>query len=595
MASSSGAASDPFEFFKNESSNADAVIRTEAMNKIIIILAVLGPEKSRDLMVPYLETKIGDLDQVLLAMSQKLGDFVPYIGGPEHTPCLIPLLELLCGIEETTVRVAACGSISKILLQLTPESSYRTQAVAYFDLFSRLSNTEDEGATEIFCSRVSAAYVLPETYKVLPPELQAQLLETFSNKLLGDDMAIVKRAAANSFLRTLSYCADPKKKQEEFLEMFKKILADENPTVKLIGIESLSTYAMELKEIGAMQVLTTEILPLVKAATEDPSWTVRKTIAHKFGRFAKTFTATEVTEEVFPGLINLIQDQEPDVRTLALKEMLAYLEPVGATHYLSVFVPKAVQLVDDPMSDSRKILTLLLIDVAAKVGAVAVAQHLSDLIMRLTVDEDPLVRLRVLQRLDLVAEEAPSLCTRLTEPLKTMFGDSNWRVRKQAALAAPGIMRSMGKEYLMQHFLPDLLKLLHDGVDEVRTAATTSLPKIAAIGGTEWAYEAIFPAIRSMANSEFLVRLSMLTALQGLIESNLAGSFQSEALALLVATTNDKVPNVRLRAAQVLGAACVAVGPENARAQIRPVLSALQTDKDRDVVFFATESMKLCA
>lgn len=589
------ASADPFEFFKAESSNADAVVRTEAMSKVIFILAVLGPEKSRDLVVPYLQTKIGDLDQVLLAMSLKLGDFVPYIGGPEQSTCLIPLLEQLCGIEETTVRTAVCGSISKILLQLTPESSYRTQAVAYFDLFTRLSSTDEEGATEIFCSRVSAACIVPEIYKVLPDELRAQLLEAYNSKLLSDDMAIVKRAAANSFLRMLSYCPDASKKGDEFLAMLKRILTDENPTVKLIGIESLSSYAAELKESGASAVLTAEILPLVKAAAEDPSWMVRKTIAQKYGRFAKSFSATEVVEEVFPGLISLVQDQEPDVRSLALKEMLAFLEPVGAAQYLSVFVPIAVQLVDDPISDSRKVLTLLLVDVAARVGAQAVAQHLSDLVLRLTVDEDPLVRLRVLQKLDLIGEETPSLCTRLTEPLKTMLGDSNWRVRKQAALASPGIMRSMGKEYLQQNFLAGLLALLHDGVDEVRTAVTTALPKIAAVGGTEWAYEHVFPAIRSMANSEFLVRLSMLTALQGLIESNLAGSFQSEALALLVAATNDKVPNVRLRAAQVLGAACVAVGPENARAQIRPVLSALQADKDRDVAFFATQSLKMCA
>lgn len=586
---------DPFEFFKAESSNADAVVRTEAMSKVIFILAVLGPEKSRDLVVPYLLTKIGDLDQVLLAMSLKLGDFVQYIGGPEHSTCLIPLLEQLCSIEETTVRTAVCGSISKILLQLTPESSYRTQAVAYFDLFTRLSSTDEEGATEIFCSRVSAACIVPEIYKVLPDELRAQLLEAYNTKLLSDDMAIVKRAAANSFLRTLAYCPDARKKQEEFLAMLKRILADENPTVKLIGIESLSSYATELKEIGASAVLTAEILPLVKAATEDPSWTVRKTITQKYGRFAKSFSATEVAEEVFPGLMNLVQDQEPDVRSLALKEMLAFLDPVGAAQYLSVFVPIAVQLVDDPIPESRKILTLLLVDIAAKVGPQAVAQHLSDLVLRLTVDEDPLVRLRVLQKLDLIGEETPSLCTRLTEPLKTMLGDSNWRVRKQAALASPGIMKSMGKEYLQQHFLVGLLVLLHDGVDEVRTAVTTALPKIAAVGGADWAYEHVFPAIRSMANSEFLVRLSMLTALQGLIESNLAGTFQSEALALLVAATNDKVPNVRLRAAQVLGAACIAVGPENARAQIRPVLCALQADKDRDVVFFATESLKMCA
>ena len=588
-------AMDPLDFFKAESGHADAIVRTEAMARTVLVAAILGADRARDELVPYLLTRVTDLDQVTLALSSNLGGIVPFIGGPDNVTCLIPLLEQLCGIEETTVRVALAGSIAKILLTLSPASNYKAQAIEFFDLFTKLSSPEEEGVSEIFCSRVTAAYIIPEIYHVLPDEIKPQALELYANKVLTDEMSIVKRAAANSFIKTVRYCTDARAKSNEFLAMMKSILNDEVASVKIIGIENLSTYATILKENGSADVLSTDILPLVKAATEDASWMVRKTISQRYGLFAKCFSKEEVTETVFPGLMLLVQDQEPDVRSLALKEMLAFLDVVGHSTYLDVFVPVAVQLADDPIADARKILTLLLIDIASRVKAEAVAQHLSDLILRLTVDEDPMVRLRVLQKLDIIGQETPSLCTRLTEPLKGMLSDLNWRVRKQAALAAPGVMKSMGKEYLQSHFLAGLLELLHDGVDEVRTAVSSSLPKIAALGGSEWAYETIFPAIRSMATSEFLVRLSMLTALQGLIESDLQGTFQSEALALLVATTNDKVPNIRLRAAQVLGKVCAALGPETSRVSIRPVLAALQGDKDRDVVYFANESLKKCA
>ena len=39
--------------------------------------------------------KVGDLDQVLVVLAQKLGDFVPYIGGPEFAHVLVQPLEVI--------------------------------------------------------------------------------------------------------------------------------------------------------------------------------------------------------------------------------------------------------------------------------------------------------------------------------------------------------------------------------------------------------------------------------------------------------------------------------------------------------------------
>lgn len=46
----------PFDFFRQETSNADAVVRTEAMDKIAVVIALMGPECARDEMLPYLQS-----------------------------------------------------------------------------------------------------------------------------------------------------------------------------------------------------------------------------------------------------------------------------------------------------------------------------------------------------------------------------------------------------------------------------------------------------------------------------------------------------------------------------------------------------------
>jgi hypothetical protein len=97
-----------------------------------------------------------------------------------------------------------------------------------------------------------------------------------------------------------------------------------------------------------------------------------------------------------------------------------------------------------------------------------------------------------------------------------------------------------------------------------------------------------------MATDEYLVRLSMLTALQGLMTLELSDKFQSEVLALVIGTSHDKVANIRLTAAQVLGAVCKTLNPDSSRLNIRPVLSDLINDKDKDVQYFADLSLRDC-
>lgn len=44
----------PFDFFRQETSNADVVVRTEAMDKVAVIAALMGPERVRADLIPYL-------------------------------------------------------------------------------------------------------------------------------------------------------------------------------------------------------------------------------------------------------------------------------------------------------------------------------------------------------------------------------------------------------------------------------------------------------------------------------------------------------------------------------------------------------------
>lgn len=533
----------------------------------------------------FAAAKTEDLDQVLVVLAEKLGLFLPLIGGPDHAPALVPLFEALCEIEEITVREVTVASINKILKQLGP--AHKSAVAAYFEMFKRLSNEE---AGELFYARVSCCHFIAELYRLQNDSDRAATREIYT-RLCKDELTIVRRAAALQVMKVAPLLPTDVL-AGDYLALVQMLVSDESQTIQVAAIEQLSDYALLLKEHNQVSPLTNEILPLVKTFSDSTSWKVRQALSKKYGTFAKAFLAAEVSAEVYTWVINLIQDPEPEVRSVAILEVLPFLEVVGTAQFIGELAPAAGHLVQDPMPNVRKLLADLCVDVAAKVGPEAVAMHLSDLIMKLIEDEDNMVRLRIIVKLPVIAEEAPSLCTRLTESLKALFANTNWRVRKQLLIAMPAIVKHMGQDFFIDHFLAPTLSLLKDQVDEVRTACCVIVPQIAAVSDPNWVHEAIFPSVKSMAAGEYLVRLSMIAALEGFLRlDTLSEKFHGEVLTLLVATGTDKVPNIRIRAAQAMNAALTAPHAEPFKDKLQVALNELLKDKDRDVKYFASKAV----
>lgn len=65
---------------------------------------------------------------MLLAEAEQLGNFVPYVGGPQYGHLLLPLLETLSTVEETVVRDKAVESLGKVGSQL-PDASLNDQFI----------------------------------------------------------------------------------------------------------------------------------------------------------------------------------------------------------------------------------------------------------------------------------------------------------------------------------------------------------------------------------------------------------------------------------------------------------------------------------
>ena len=156
----------PIAILIDELKSDDVTLRLNSIHRISTIALALGPERSRDELIPFLHESLDDEDEVLLALAEELGTgLVEYIGGPQFAHLLLGPLENLAVVEETVVREKACDSIN----QLAGIMSDQQIQTFYLPLLHRLSSGE------WFTSRTSAALLFASVYEKIPLSMRADV------------------------------------------------------------------------------------------------------------------------------------------------------------------------------------------------------------------------------------------------------------------------------------------------------------------------------------------------------------------------------------------------------------------------------------
>lgn len=539
--------------------------------------------------MPYLLTKMDDMDQVLLAMAKRLGELYDLCGGKEHISCLLSIFEPLCAIEETVVRSAASSSICKILSHLDEQCTL-SSAAAYVALFKKIAAIPDL-ETSFYC-KVSAAQMADEIYRVATLEERGPVQEVYF-ALCKDEMPIVRRAAAMTFPR-IAPLVDKSAQAGEFLQILKSLSSpDEHPTVKILAAQCYIEFIQLLNHNEQAETAYEDLINFVKNSVDDPSWRIRLAVVNNFGSLAVCFSPEVVAAEIFPCFATLLQDSEADVRGGICASAIEFLDIVGPDAFLAEVVPIAGLLAADLTPSVRKALADMCVNVSASLGPDAVNTSCNDLVVKLLGDEDAAVRLRVLEKLGVIANKVGPLLERITPQLVALYADENWRVRRQLNLEMPEIMKHMGQEYFQTHFLEHYVKSLKDSVSEVRNAMAFSLCAMMQVADSNWVQDKIYPTIKGMTAEEYFSRITMVSAMKHLLDGGVSERFVNEIYALLISTASDTVPNVRLAAAGVIADICRRDSGASIIGELRPVLKELKDDKDKEVRYTATEALKL--
>lgn len=165
----------PIAVLIDELKNEDIQLRLNSIRRLSTIARALGEERTRKELIPFLSENNDDEDEVLLAMAEELGVFIPYVGGVEHAHVLLPPLETLCTVEETCVRDKAVESLCRIGAQMKesdivdwfiPVVKVRGSQVAESSFFIIVLYKYAAIVTAFICGRI--CWLKPSTLYFLP-------------------------------------------------------------------------------------------------------------------------------------------------------------------------------------------------------------------------------------------------------------------------------------------------------------------------------------------------------------------------------------------------------------------------------------------
>jgi len=619
----------------------DMAQRVTAAHRLSAIATVLGPERTRAELIPFVTDGLDDEDEVLIAISMSLGSLVPAVGGAAHAHVLLRPLEFLLTVEEASVRERASESTYQ-MAHILPDNTF---AEDYANMLGRLARKE------WFTARMSATRLIAAAYARLydlKQEVATDLLQAFC-ALCRDDTPMVRRVAAQHLGTLLQAVVQVQGRSAlttvvatQLLPLYEFLASQDQPdSVRLQTTENCVAFGQVMSQFVRNDTialtsseldLLRQVLPLVLATIDDRSWRVRWTAAAKFAAVVQAYDVLpDVMDSLVPSYERLLQDPEAEVRTAATLN-LAHVAQCQATvprpqnrptpqegeapttddNLLGAnnddnnnnnngprvtvaerLVKRVTSLTEDESEHVRAALAMVATELAPILGREATISHLVPPVLLLLRDAASEVRLNLIASLSALNEVigVDLLSQSLLPAILDLAQDGKWRIRLSIIQQIPLLADHLGRDFFTERLASLCVGWLGDDIATIRHAAAVNLKELTALFGTEWTMSALIPPIADMRHHEsYLRRLTALEACALMSTKMDPDTARLHALPLVLEMATDAVPNIRFNVAKELEKMAPVCGVQAYETQILPVLTMLMEDDDRDVRYYAEKT-----
>ena len=559
----------------------DIQLRVNASNSLCRIAAALGPERTRDELVPFLNDTTDDEDEVLLVIAQKLGDLRMCVGGAEHVHCLLEPLQLLAMVEESSVRTATIKSLEQVSGTMSDEHLAKSYIPFVLDMANK----------DWFTARISAAALFAGIYPRVPEASRRNFRSTFL-KLCMDESPSVRRSAL-IYMGAVAEQASAQEVATEFLGVFTALANDQQDSVRIQVVPnciSLSRIVPREQQIG-------QILPVVLSIAADKSWRVRWSLALQLPDICVAMGERATNDHLAVAFEALLNDAEAEVRSASAANISRVCALLTKDRVILKVLPITQRLVTDSSEHARAALAGVINDLATLLGRDDTVTHLLPMLLLLLRDEMSDVRLSVISNLGAINRVIgiELLSQSLLPAIVDLSEDSKWRVRMAIIGHIPMLAEQLGKEFFSDRLSNLCMVWMGDSVFTVRRAAAANLQQLLNIFGERWSVDQMVPRIdRLHVHTNYLHRMTALYAVQALTKVLSGALLDAHILPMVTALAKDAVPNVRFTAAKTLSELYAAMGADmiKPRAEINDLLHTMTSDTDRDVRYYSKKALE---
>ncbi|CDZ97098.1 Protein phosphatase 2A regulatory subunit A and related proteins [Phaffia rhodozyma] len=576
----------PIAVLIDELKSDDVALRLTSIRRLSTIALALGPQRTREELIPFLQDQLDDEDEILLALAEELGEFGEFVGEKEYAHLVLGPLENLAAVEETLVREKAADSLTQIAVQLSPAQLTEH----YLPLLRRLSTGE------WFTSRTSACSLFAPVYNNAPEASKEEMRKLFGG-LCSDDTPMVRRAAAKGLgPLAKNFTQAHNLLLSDIIPIYRKLATDDQDSVRLLTVTALIAIAEQLSPEEVKEYL----LPLLRQSFTDKSWRVRYMVGNEFVALASAVGEDIIREEMVQAFVSLLKDDEAEVRTAASGQLPGFAKLIDAEVILDRLLPCVQDLAADQSPHVKAALGAQISGLAPLLGKEATIEHLLPLFLQLLKDEQSDVRLQLIGKLELVNDVIgiDLLSHSLLPAIIDLAEDKQWRVRQAIIEYIPLLATQLGVQFFDDKLGNLCMSWLGDSVFSIRESATVNLKKLTDVFGVEWASRTIIPQVLAMGtHPNYLYRMTTILAIGTITPSLNFQTIRDSVLDAALGLVNDAIPNIRFNVARALETVAVtlqsdAEGQELAARRIVPALEKLAADSDPDVRYFASRALE---
>ena len=544
---------------------------------------ILGVARIEDELIPFITDLILNFEndgEILSEYSNQILNLLIILKKNNRLSFIgIRSLEILSGNDDEIVRQTAINNLSK-LIELLDEQIITNEI---FPLMKRL--IENDLKTKMSC-----CYLFPIVYpKLENSDIKKELLQVYS-EISKDESPSVRRAAADNIK---FFC---KVEENEVISLLFKLyndfIKDSVDIVKIYTIQSTPDLLNKLS-INNQEKL---ILNFTKSMAEEKAWRVKYSAIECIAKISENINIPSFEKKYVSLLMLFLKDREAEVKCAVLNYFEKFINLISINTFKINFLPLFKSISNDNNLHVRSsYANTLLKCIPYFKQDEQLINNITPIINKLLKDEIVEVQYATIENIDkiiLLSKEDESIIEKYIMPIikESMNVEKKWRFRCIIAENILKIISDLDRGVINKYFLDVIIKLFYDHAYDIRLIVWKIIEKLVNIMDDNFIQDKIWETQKlQMKNNNYILRISAMKSIDYLKQYYKKEFIMNEIIPYIINNIkDDKIPNVKFSACEVLASLVVFIGKEEkCKKFVEDFLNGFFNDKDDDVVFIS--------